>query len=412
MKKQAVDILFFVEHVAREFDIACLVSAYFQKQHPQVSIKIASALYSTASTIAAFQPKVVVTPYCYDVDSYIYKYLLPVYGDSVHYVNLACEQICTGSNVTRKMPKDRFARQGVTHVVWSEAFAGHMRESGTLPQNIHVNGNPGFSLYQSPYRECSPSRAELAQEFNLDVDKKWLFIPGNFGPAFWSEDKRCRKMREGLSEDYVNGHSAFSRATLQKVLAWLGSTSLRDAFEFILRPKPSVPLAEYCEFVEAHCENKAVRVLKDYSIREWILASDYVASNFSTSLIDAAIAEKPVALLEPLPLSAEKTADWHNQLEHLHNQTDFDAYLQGSRIGEHARLKAWAEAYTNEQSIAGLAGIVNKLLNRPAVSAGELGFLEQNRRWLEDPVRARDMDFFSEQDVDCCVTKWAGCIRV
>lgn len=403
MTQKPIDILYFVEHVARELDVACVFSVLFEKHYPQIKVKIASAMFSMADTVQSYQPKLVITPYCYGQDSYIFKYLLPAYGDSVRYVNLAYEQIVADTQIHRKMPKDDFAKQKVTHVVWSEHFAKHLKDAGVETSQIRVHGNPNFSLYARPFSQQALSKPALGDQFGLDEAKPWLFIPGNFGPAFWSGDKQRRKLAEGCSESYISAHIEQSRQTFRTILNWIEQSQAANIFEIILRPKPSVGLETYRTFVHNNTKSERLHIIKDYAIRDWILASDLVASNFSTSLIDAAISGKPTALLEPIKLEGERYSQWHDQAQRVSSLAAFQNYLRSANNQGSDALKDWAQDYLNPQAIEHLVHLCHDKLASP-LQTNDIS--RYDKTIPKNPNLVSNIDDFSEQDVQERLEAW------
>ena len=102
----------------------------------------------------------------------------------------------------------------------------------------------------------------------------------------------------------------YCRDCLERLLGWLGRLCPRA--EVVFRPRPATGI----EDVRAFCRERlggvpeGVRILKDGSVREWVLASDVTASAVSTTLIEAAVAGKAVAVAEPLPLPESMIHDW------------------------------------------------------------------------------------------------------
>ena len=61
MPKKNVDILLFVEHVARELDVACAVK-YLAGARYNLNVEIASTVYDIDRTLKLFKPEVVAVP--------------------------------------------------------------------------------------------------------------------------------------------------------------------------------------------------------------------------------------------------------------------------------------------------------------------------------------------------------------
>jgi hypothetical protein len=81
--------------------------------------------------------------------------------------------------------------------------------------------------------------------------------------------------------------------------------------------------------------------IQDKSVREWILASDVVVSSYSTSLIEAAVAEKSVYMLEPYPIPESLHVGWHDLVPHIKTYDEFLAQ-DTMKVESDALLGEWA----------------------------------------------------------------------
>jgi CDP-glycerol glycerophosphotransferase (TagB/SpsB family) len=68
-----------------------------------------------------------------------------------------------------------------------------------------------------------------------------------------------------------------------------------------------------------------MHIIKEGTVREWVLASDIVMSSYSTTLIEAAVANKPIYMIEPIHFPDYVQADWYDwvpQIESLQRFLD------------------------------------------------------------------------------------------
>ena len=180
MAGQPVDVLLFVEYVARELDIACAVKYLAAEQH-QVTVEIAAVSWDLAATLRRYHPKVVAVPYCYSAlpeDPGVHQ-MLTAWPGAV-YLNLAYEQVYQRINQRFKLPRDAFAREHVLHHAWGDFYAESLREHGVPEAHVVVNGNPSYALYRPPYQAYfEASRTDLARRYGLDPEKRWVFTFGD-----------------------------------------------------------------------------------------------------------------------------------------------------------------------------------------------------------------------------------------
>jgi hypothetical protein len=138
----------------------------------------------------------------------------------------------------------------------------------------------------------------------------------------------------------------FCRDSLTAVLAWCAVVADQRAVEIIIRPRPAVPLEDFATFAHVAVPDApaTVHITKAETVREWILASDVVVSSYSTSLIEAAVAGKATAIVEPFPIPAVLAADWQAQLPHLTTLAAFDHACQQSTPATGQALNEWTRA--------------------------------------------------------------------
>lgn len=312
-----VDVLYFVEHVARELDIACIVKYLCETKHG-LSVKIASLPLEVNSVIHQYQPHIVVVPYCYSMDSAGIPPIMK-HWTNLTYFNLNYEQYFSSVNRRFKAPSDSFARNEVFQYAWSESFKEYLIENGVRETNIFVSGNPSCALYQEPYCLCLPTRSELAKQYALNKEKLWLFFPENYGWAFLPDAQIKSYIRRGYDAKIAYENRDFNQRSLREVIHWFNHVTRNPSIEVIVRPRPAITEEEYVREFEKESGRipQSIHIIKEGSIREWNFASDIVVSSFSTSLLEAAVANKPTYMLEPYPFPEWLQVDWYDLIPHI-----------------------------------------------------------------------------------------------
>ena len=376
MEKKPIDLLLLVEHVARELDIACAVKYLMAERHG-VSVEVASLLnfHGFQKTLAQFEPGVVTLPFFYAATDHGPLDVVQGWPNAVH-INLAYEQIFSKINQTYKAPKDTITQQHILHHAWGPFYASYLESHGVSPANIFVNGNPIYTLYQTPYRSYFASRGELAKRYNLDPEKRWVFVPENYGAAFYGEAKLKDYLKFGLGDAYR--YRDFAMSSFKEAIKWWQQAARSPRVEMIVRPRPAIPRGLFvstCE--EALGEPLLMHVIKEGTVREWILASDIVMSSYSTTLIEASVANKPVYMLEPILFPDYVQADWYQLVPQLASLKDFMGVINEPVITNTCQpLQNWAvqSMMNSDDPIAHLAdwlaGICKKqgyLPPRPAL---------------------------------------------
>lgn len=344
MDKRNVDILLFVEHVVRELDIACAIKYLLDKRHG-VSLEIASIVFDLENTLERWQPQVVALPFCLGANTYGIRRILPVWNDAV-YVNLSYEQIFYKINKEYRVPQDTFVREHLLHHAWGDFYAEYLQSHGVPKKHIVINGNPSYTLYRLPYSAYFESRTDLAKRYRLDASKRWVFIPENYKTAFLPEHTLQKYIRLGADESETYQHRDFDLASLREVIQWWVQAARLGTVELIVRPRPVTPKAR---FMKACLEMggeipQHLHIIKDGTVREWGLASDVVVSSYSTTLIEAAVADKPIYILMPIPFPEFLQQEWYDLVPKIESLSAFLQVTTNSELlspGE--PLKAWAE---------------------------------------------------------------------
>jgi hypothetical protein len=175
---RSIDVLWLVEHVARELDVACAASLRLAQEYGR-SVAIEPILGSSARVRASYAPRVVVTPYCYSADDTGLWEFVHGWPEPPVFFSLSWEQLYYGAYVAFKAPRDAFARQQVFHHAWGDFFKEYLVNAGVPETGIRVNGQPAYGLFSEPYRRRFKARAELAAQSGVDPSKRWVFFPEN-----------------------------------------------------------------------------------------------------------------------------------------------------------------------------------------------------------------------------------------
>jgi surface carbohydrate biosynthesis protein len=336
---RSVDIAFLYEHAARELDVACAAAAVLRQSG--VSVEVIHWPTGFPGAVRGLRPKLVVLPFCYTERGY--EALLAYWWEAA-YFNMTWEQLLYLGNRRAKTPRGDFVTRNVIHHAWGNSYAAFLGANGIGESRIFLNGQPAYALYAEPYRRYFKSRSELAALYGLDASRRWIFFPESYDWAFFSKATLRTIIKDGQPADDVRTMKEFCDRSLREVVIWCARAADAGNVELILRPRPSTILAEFVYFIRQVLPGvpKHMHVIQEESVREWILVSDSVVSSHSTSLIEAAVAGKPVHIMEPVPIPAVLHAEWHDLLPHIGSAREFVEVCVGEAVEEDARLMQWA----------------------------------------------------------------------
>jgi surface carbohydrate biosynthesis protein len=314
-----VDGVLLIEHVARELDVACAVKHLAESRHG-LTVVLATRYHDVERTLMRYRPRAVVLPYCYAGGPWV-DVLQRWQG--MPYVNLAYEQLFSTLTSGYKIPKGHFAKERVLHVAWGDFYRNHLISHGVRPENIIVNGNPSYALYKAPYRDYFDARETLASRHGLDPGRHWVFVPENYGIIFVEPD-RYRGYCNAMGEATVEAWRENTARSFEEAASWWCAAAEAGA-EVIVRPRPALPAGTFSDGLLEAVQRLPgnLHVIKDGSVKEWSLASDLVVSNYSTTLVEAAVAGKPVFMLEPIPLPEFVHSGWHDLARRITTKDEF-----------------------------------------------------------------------------------------
>jgi surface carbohydrate biosynthesis protein len=429
---QPVDLLLFVEHAARELDVAAAVTARLRTDHG-LRVQVAPTFHQLQRTLARYEPRAVAVPYFMGCSDHAIDRIVTRWPHA-SYLNLAYEQVYNRFTASYKCPRDAVSQSHVLHHAWGEGYRRYLQGHGVPADHVAVNGNPVFALYREPYVHALPSRDDLAARHGLDAGRRWVLVPENYSFAFVSRAAALR--RWGRKEPaQALGSRQFAAESLAATAAWWKRAAAEHSeIELIVRPRPAIDsrlfLRRLREMIGTLPPN--LHVIKDGAVREWIVASDVVFSSFSTTLIEAAVARRPIYAMQPVPMPDYFRLDFLDRVQTVTTADAFCAAAAGPDAPNNwANLETWAigACVGNGDAIAGLADLLADVCrnSRPTRIAppGVLGrdallalsslnrlasfrgrWRERSRRWMKtaqirlglkgDPY---EKDRFTEKDV-------------
>lgn len=339
------DIVFVVEHVARELDVICAIGHYLRARHG-LRIGVALLAEDPARWGRTQPPAVVALPYCYSGADSGTSRIWPVWRKAA-YFNMACEQVYNRVNRVFKAPRDEFARSFVTHHAWSRDYEAYLREHGVPAAHIFRNGNPAYALYREPYRRHFECRRRLADRFGLDAGLAWVFVPENYWGAFVSDQTLADYVRRGYTPDQARQYRRYTEDSLREAITWWYAAARTGRAEVIVRPRPATPLEQFRRVcVETGGPPPPrLHLIKEGTVREWVLAAQTVVSSWSTTLVEAAIAGKAVYMLTPRPIPEFLYAPWFEMVDPITCESQFvEEAVLSPRPANSQRLRDWAES--------------------------------------------------------------------
>ena len=339
-----VDVLIVVEHVSRELESACLLKLEFMKRGYKTVIV---GIYPNKEQLALqYSADIIIVPWIYTGTKYVYSFLK--YSPNVLLVNLHQEQYGVAEDKSL-IPYGE--AQKVCHISWGKVFTQQLIDAGCDKDCILTVGSIRLDLFKHPFSLLFDKRKELAEEFGMDSDKKWVLIIGD--SSHLVEDY----LFKGLKEGEYDPRPMFKIGTecrtsmLNYIDQYLENNS--DTV-FIYRPHPSYANKDISrDDIKYLCTKypKNFYALFKYALNTWVISSDICISYISTSIIECYFARTPYYLFRTSELDQRFDIPFlHNYQYKIKNYKSFDNYLRNKEFDFNEMAKTLKDYYSLDNS--------------------------------------------------------------
>jgi SAM-dependent methyltransferase len=140
-----------------------------------------------------------------------------------------------------------------------------------------------------------------------------------------------------------------------------------------------------------------------------------VISSYSTSLIEAAVARKPVWMFEPIPIPEGLYCEWYDHVDRIKSTEEFlGACGDQAEAGGDESLREWAHAnlLSCGDPLQRLALRLALLVDRARGSASRLGPLPvglETKKYFNE--ESHEKDSFSPADAESVTARWASLLE-
>lgn len=312
MNPDKIDVLFFIEHIDREMETAQEIVTLLNKKH-SLRCVIASAIYHPISMALRTRPKIIITASTSFGKGSPGWFFYKSFKTPPIFINLNYEQFISSWKGKYKSAKHEVSINDQIQFTWGKYFSDFLIKTGTKKENVIITGRPLFSLLKKKYYKKN-FKAELADEFDIDVSKKWNFIALTDGLAFVGEKKVVNIIKSGANEEGLRNHIAHVKGTIEKILEWVLLLEKESEEVFILRPHPSISIDQYKALIENILGKipKNILFFKNYTAQKWMVSCERFFTNYSTLTMDARVLEKEFYIFEPLEKLKTEDYWWCN----------------------------------------------------------------------------------------------------
>lgn len=318
MKK--VDFLLIYEHRMRELESLCLLKCELEKRGYKTDIVSCVELQYARKPI--YKAEVVVIPGCagnQSVDFYVGRFV-----EFNKIISMQREQIIgsvvkedkSGWNKINGIGKDAFI------FCWNEQNRKWLIENeGCRESNAKVVGNISMDFCKDRFNQFYFNKNEIAEKYNLDVNKKWITFISSFSLVGMSKEEIDAFVNDvGINECYQ--YYDVSIKSQCEILKWFsGLLEKEKEIIIIYRPHPGEKIND--KIVDMMERYSNFKVIMGESVQQWIHISDKLYTWVSTSIADAMFSKIPCFVLRPYQIPEKFEIELYHNAEFIDSEKCF-----------------------------------------------------------------------------------------
>ena len=325
MKKTKVVIV--IEVANRELDNALLLKAELEHRGYTVRILSKTEQFSLSET------DILITPNCYNKANYeFYRYRFNCKSGRI--VNLQYEQVLSPIEEDNELYSLDETSKEVTHICWGKHTYDRLLGKQVAPKNLPITGAVQLDTTRSMFDGYWKSRSQIAKEFQLPSEKKWILYISSFACFIGSKINEVQK--ETHTQDNVDRFALVTDNSQKATLAWFDRfLSNHDDYIVIYRPHPvELSSPQVKEISEKH--PNSFRCIQDYEVKQWLKVADIPCTWLSTAIAESYFSGKNCLVFRPLEIppdvdcvlyedvNAAATYDeFEQQIKEYQSSTDF-----------------------------------------------------------------------------------------
>lgn len=312
-----LDFLIFYEHASRELETDCYLASLLK--HRGYRVKIINRKYLWRVFL---NPRVVIVPYLYG-DKDVHEFTGYISGRKRAILDLQYEQIYNNARLESDFSKPSALSSLATHICWGNKTRDRMIKDGIPQKNLPVTGAISMDFNSPQLRSLLKTKESLSEEFELDSGKKWHLFISSF--VYGSLSKSALD----VIEKKIPGYRPFVEVTCDSqniVVGWIMQMAKKHPEQvFIYRPHPNefdTPLIKKLQETSSN-----IKIISNYSIRQWVAVCDTCSNWFSTSMADCFFANRPCCVLRPITIPEKFEIKLLEGCKTVSTIEEYDAFL-------------------------------------------------------------------------------------
>ncbi len=329
------DVLLTYEIKNREIENLCLIKYELERRGYSVQFRMQYESFFTYRP--PIQAKVVVVPGYYRERHQFYASSHTVSTDRI--LNMQWEQVRSSRDEKSKDTLFAIKDWGrkASHIAWGSHMQNRLiNEWKCDPSHVFMTGHLTFDFFRSPLTNYYLSRNELLAGYGIPAEKKVHLFISSLAYA----DVDMRKIRNSSMGDTVEEvleYKKLCKGTRSELIRWFETAlSIDEDSVIVYRPHPEEKGDE--ELFSLERRQSRFRVIKDRSVKQWILACDRVYTWKSTSVIEVIAAKKEFILLRPIPIPLKNDIELFQDVEHVTTFEEFSRVFSADEVTMNAKF--------------------------------------------------------------------------
>lgn len=318
------DFLIVYEIKPRELESVCLLQYELEKRG--YSVALANVWYYTLHCPRPIEAKVLITFALYGNSQIQHMRFFAKHIDFI--INMQWEQIYTVA--------DRLSNSGLRtvsenamnalHIAWGQKTVDWMTGNCHInKKNVALTGSIAMDFLKPRFNGYYQSREELLSRYGIDPSAKVCLFISSFSYVSIPE----RQINDNLFSELANDPKQFQRISVESqrvILEWL-ETALKKNSDFIMIYRPHPAEDDNSCLNELAEKYPNFRIIKDYPVKQWIVAVDKIYTWYSTSAAEIYFAGKSCDILRPLPIPRSMELELFETCHFLTSYVEFENSL-------------------------------------------------------------------------------------
>lgn len=246
-------------------------------------------------------------------------------------VNLQWEQIISKEDLNNKdfLRAIKAEKHIPMTISWgTDNYSRMVNTYGINEEFVRCTGHIGMDFLHGKLTKYYLSKEDIYAQYSFDKGKKMILFISSFSSTtldssyydllYKNDKKRSREMKEMQS---------IAIESKKIILSWFDEY-LKDNNRNIIVYRPHPEEHKDDSLIDLEKRHSNFKVIRDYSIRQWILTADQITTWASTSLAEIYFAQKKCVALQPLSLvGTHMENDMYRHMTIARNKKEFFEYV-------------------------------------------------------------------------------------